>query len=401
MIEAARTYIRELSFHLILPSVHMGNAPKPQLFRNEEEVHPITNDGVNLYGVTMEHPDGNRKWIVSFLPNSVQLEHHLDGLRYLKDISCCNVFSINYRGTSNSQNVHPTCFADLTADGCAAVDYLIYKKKVDPKDILVEGHSLGGAVAVQVARARQLPCLAHHTFTSIDAVRLSILRDTNRDVREARAQEIANIENGVDIEVPPPRSFIINLIQSVISVPIFCIDYFFNLLNVTSSIFQSIYALDPRSLLNHLIMLVKVAVGKPLFFIANIFLILISNCVGTRPALILCQYDILFFKDMRSSVEFVFESSLMHWITEKILNFIQMDVDNLEAWKQIRKPKLAFYTEGDMIIRPSANLGAALPHSERILMESPGVSHQTVPWALEEYEDSYTEALPYMFEETS
>ena len=61
-----------------------------------------------------------------------------------------SVFLVSYRGYGKSDGTFPT-EAQVYADAQAAWTYLIEQKGIDPKSIFIYGHSLGGAVAIQLA----------------------------------------------------------------------------------------------------------------------------------------------------------------------------------------------------------------------------------------------------------
>jgi len=61
-----------------------------------------------------------------------------------------SVFLISYRGYGKSDGTFPT-EAQVYADAQAAWTYLIEQKGIDPKAIFIYGHSLGGAVTIQLA----------------------------------------------------------------------------------------------------------------------------------------------------------------------------------------------------------------------------------------------------------
>ena len=61
-----------------------------------------------------------------------------------------SVFLISYRGYGKSDGTFPT-EAQIYADARSAWTYLVEQKGIDPKAIFIYGHSLGGAVAIQLA----------------------------------------------------------------------------------------------------------------------------------------------------------------------------------------------------------------------------------------------------------
>ena len=60
-----------------------------------------------------------------------------------------NILMFNYRNTGGSTG-KPTSYKDLVIDGLAQIDYLL-SQGVKPENITLYGHSLGGAVATEVA----------------------------------------------------------------------------------------------------------------------------------------------------------------------------------------------------------------------------------------------------------
>jgi len=61
-----------------------------------------------------------------------------------------SVFLVSYRGYGKSDGTFPT-EAQVYSDAQAAWIYLVEQKGIDPCDIFIYGHSLGGAVAIQLA----------------------------------------------------------------------------------------------------------------------------------------------------------------------------------------------------------------------------------------------------------
>jgi len=61
-----------------------------------------------------------------------------------------SVFLVSYRGYGKSDGTFPT-EGQVYADAQAAWTYLVEQKGIDPKAIFIYGHSLGGAVAIQLA----------------------------------------------------------------------------------------------------------------------------------------------------------------------------------------------------------------------------------------------------------
>ena len=124
-----------------------------------------TEDGIELHAwyVKADRPVGT---VIYFHGNAGNLSHRAPILEQLAghDIS---VLIIDYRGYGRSQDASPG-EQELYRDGRAAWKYLTEIEKVPPGQIVLMGHSLGGAVACQLAS--EVPCaglILQSSFTSI------------------------------------------------------------------------------------------------------------------------------------------------------------------------------------------------------------------------------------------
>ena len=79
-----------------------------------------------------------------------------------------SVLLIDYRGYGRSQGQFPT-ESQVYADAEAAWDYLVQEKKVKPENILIYGHSLGGAIAINLAvqQPKARGVVVESSFTSM------------------------------------------------------------------------------------------------------------------------------------------------------------------------------------------------------------------------------------------
>ncbi|CAF0830008.1 unnamed protein product [Rotaria sordida] len=76
------------------------------------------------------------------------ISHRLEVLRLFYENLHCNILIIDYRGFGKSSG-SPTELG-LYIDAQTAYDYLIYKQKILPENIIVLGTSLGASVAIQL-----------------------------------------------------------------------------------------------------------------------------------------------------------------------------------------------------------------------------------------------------------
>jgi fermentation-respiration switch protein FrsA (DUF1100 family) len=81
------------------------------------------------------------------------------------------ILAIDYRGYGNSSGPPPS-ESNVYEDAVAAWDHLVRVRGVDPKRIVLYGHSLGAAVAVELALRRAPACgiVLESTFTSMAAM---------------------------------------------------------------------------------------------------------------------------------------------------------------------------------------------------------------------------------------
>ncbi|AFY76393.1 alpha/beta superfamily hydrolase [Pleurocapsa sp. PCC 7327] len=79
-----------------------------------------------------------------------------------------SVLLIDYRGYGRSKGKFPT-EAEVYRDAQAAWDYLVRQRQINPRDIFIYGHSLGGAIAIDLAvrRPQAAGLIVENTFTSM------------------------------------------------------------------------------------------------------------------------------------------------------------------------------------------------------------------------------------------
>jgi uncharacterized protein len=82
-----------------------------------------------------------------------------------------SVLLIDYRGYGRSKGKFPT-EAEVYRDAQAAWDYLVEQRDIDPRNIFIYGHSLGGAIAIDLAvrRPQTSGLIVENTFTSMSAL---------------------------------------------------------------------------------------------------------------------------------------------------------------------------------------------------------------------------------------
>lgn len=115
-----------------------------------------TKDKVKIDAVKWIHPNQKmispqaQTWILWLNPNSAMYEELFGFLEFYGASLNANVLTFNYRGVGKSHSC-PHTAEDLIADGEAAMNYLL-SSGVKSKNVLIHGHSLGGAVGAYLRR---------------------------------------------------------------------------------------------------------------------------------------------------------------------------------------------------------------------------------------------------------
>lgn len=178
----------------------------------EVEDHFFTADpGVELHAWWIPH----RRAVGTMLychGSSGNLDHHVDVLAALQQLQA-NLFAFDYRGYGRSTG-SPT-EAGLFRDARAAWDHLVHRIGVPPGEIILFGHSLGGAVAIDCALDRQAAGLVvQSSFTQVrDMARASypslplhlVARNQFRSIDKVSRLELPKlfIHGGSDERVSP------------------------------------------------------------------------------------------------------------------------------------------------------------------------------------------------------
>ena len=128
-----------------------------------KDVYFLSKDGRRLHGWFFPGKEVHPV-LLHFHGNAGNISHRLDLIKSLvrRDLQ---VFIIDYRGFGKSEG-RPS-EQGVYHDGLAAYDYLVQKEGIRPEDILLHGHSLGAAVAVEVGLRRKVrSVILESAFTS-------------------------------------------------------------------------------------------------------------------------------------------------------------------------------------------------------------------------------------------
>lgn len=141
-------------FHPVKKLHNLDNALadiKRQCGVSGEEIYFPSSDGVRLHGIYFALP-GGRKTVLFSHGNGGNISHRLLAAAIL--LKCgVSVFLYDYEGYGQSSG--KPSLAGMASDGISAFDYLVNRRKVSARDIVLYGESLGSGISCQILKARQ------------------------------------------------------------------------------------------------------------------------------------------------------------------------------------------------------------------------------------------------------
>ncbi len=117
-----------------------------------EDVWLRTSDGVKLHAWWIAGPDAESTF-VAFHGNAANIANRADIYDLLRGLPA-NVLAVEYRGYGKSEGKPDE--EGLYLDAQAAYEYLVKERGIAPGRIVVAGHSLGTAVAADLASQREV-----------------------------------------------------------------------------------------------------------------------------------------------------------------------------------------------------------------------------------------------------
>jgi fermentation-respiration switch protein FrsA (DUF1100 family) len=161
--------LRALEHQLIyFPPRFPAGFPPPQSYEGEiEDVWLQASDGVRINAFYRPHP-ASKQAILLLHGNAENVGYGLPQMRLLAKVGV-NILAVDYRGYGKSEGTPSE--AGVYRDADAAYDFLVKDRHFRPDDVVIYGHSLGGAVAVNLAARR--PCgglIVQSSFTNARAM---------------------------------------------------------------------------------------------------------------------------------------------------------------------------------------------------------------------------------------
>jgi fermentation-respiration switch protein FrsA (DUF1100 family) len=129
-----------------------------------EDVSFQAADGVKLHGWYLKHA-APRAAVLYCHGNAGNVSLEAELLKFLHDRLSVSVLELDYRGYGKSEGT-PTVEGALL-DARAAREVLAQKEQIQPAQIVLMGRSLGGAIAVDLAKDGARGLILESTFTSL------------------------------------------------------------------------------------------------------------------------------------------------------------------------------------------------------------------------------------------
>jgi len=153
---------------IYFPPRYPEGFPATQTYEREgEDVWLQTADGVRINAFYRSNP-ASKQVLLWFHGNAENIGYGLGQMRALARIGV-NILAVDYRGYGRSEGRPDEVGVYRDAD--AAYDYLVKERHFRPDDVVIYGHSLGGAVAINLAARR--PCgglIVQSSFTNAQAM---------------------------------------------------------------------------------------------------------------------------------------------------------------------------------------------------------------------------------------
>jgi uncharacterized protein len=169
---AACTYLwtnqRELIF---LPSRDLARTPADLDLQYDEVWLPVgASPGASLHGWWMQSAVAGSPVVLYLHGNDLNLSGNVERIAGLHRVGF-TVLAIDYRGYGKSSGGFPS-EVQVYEDADAAWNHLVRQLRIDPAQLFIYGHSLGGAIAIELAvrHPETAGLIVESAFTSMPGI---------------------------------------------------------------------------------------------------------------------------------------------------------------------------------------------------------------------------------------
>ena len=323
-----------------------------------------------------------QKWIVSCEPNAVFIQDRHEDYAEKSARLGVNILTMNYRGVGPLGGPWARSFEDLVEDVDAGVRLLL-ANGVQERNIVIEGLSLGGAVATLVAakhqgQGREVSLLSQNTFSSISSEATAYVKSLLSDIWEIKAL----IDEGAyQMSLHPFARPVLFLFDSVASI----IEIGTRVCFFALSCIENIATLQLREAINDLWSMTKVVVlnpmisalsiaGLPLSIIEILALLSIGEdwtpLLSTRIHFLTRTLNNYVASDETESISIrLAHSTRLEWLVKSTIGQSRWETDVIGAYMSLKGHRMISYCPHDSVIPYEASLAKAF--SEKTETEFP------------------------------
>ncbi|PPS41410.1 alpha/beta hydrolase [Chroococcidiopsis sp. TS-821] len=158
---------------IFFPSPVIQTTPEFFNLRYQEVWLPVTTTTgqiERIHGWWIPATQANEKVLLYLHGNGINIGANVDRAHRFHQMGF-SVLLIDYRGYGRSEGAFPS-EATVYQDAAVAWDYLVNERQIDPSQIFIYGHSLGGAIAIHLAlqQPNAAGLIVESSFTSIRAM---------------------------------------------------------------------------------------------------------------------------------------------------------------------------------------------------------------------------------------
>jgi pimeloyl-ACP methyl ester carboxylesterase len=149
----AATYLwARQSYFIFRPERKVVNSPADYGIPYEDLYIPVSgadDEGERIHAWLMPTEHSSGKYLLYLHGSALNIGANIDHAQRFRNMGL-SVLLVSYRGYGKSDGTFPE-ENDTYADAEAAWNFLVTQKKIKPDSIFIYGHSLGGAVAINLA----------------------------------------------------------------------------------------------------------------------------------------------------------------------------------------------------------------------------------------------------------